>query len=199
MKHSLVLLISLSLLNLSYAQITHESPHVKDGQTIRFTLPKGYFLVEGSDITGDAMFFQGKGVEISEVDPETAEGGILMIMHLIASDSSKLEDYLDGLETSILDKNERLNVIEKPKIEFFSDRKVMHGGFNGERGGENVTALYFSTIRFGNYYIFVSYQSNGDIDKILPYEKYIEIIATSEIVDTTKEDWFDFEDEEIHE
>jgi hypothetical protein len=188
MKQFLFSLLTIAFVGSSIAQTTYESPHVKEGKTIQFTIPEGYFFVDESDVAGDAMYVKKEGMDYRDVDPTEIDMGILMIMHEPNDETLQLQDYLNDLESALLEENKGLSIVEEPKIVSFNGREVLHGGFKGEMEEEKVDGLYFSSIRFGDYHIFVSYFAAGGVKDLLPYDEFIKIIASWKAVDTDKED-----------
>lgn len=188
MKHVILSLFALLFIGGSIAQTNYESSHVKDGKTFQYTIPKGYFFVENSDIMGDAMFIPQEGVDYNEVSPEELGMGILMVMHERADDETSLQIIQEGLETELMEVNEKLIVLEKPSIVQLSGREFMRGGFKGEMEGDKVEGLYFGVTRFGDYYVFLSYYAPEGVSDVLAYESFKKIMGSWKEVATTKED-----------
>lgn len=206
MKKSLTLAVLLLTITFSYAQTTYESLHVKDGETIQFTIPKGLYFVEESDVSGDAMFSQKEGVDFETVDFEQSEAGFLMIMHQGIDEYSLAHDaLLEELKAELKKEENVLTAVRYPEKITVRGRDIVQAGFKGEMEGDKVNALFVSTLNFGDYETIISYYALEQVKNPISFNEFEKIIASWKIVKTDREDEltalrsFEYENVELEE
>ncbi len=168
----------------STAQTTYESSHVKNGETIQFTIPNGFYLVEGSDVSGDAMFSQERGVDFNNVDLEKLDHDFLMVIHEAREFGMSQEELLEELKTL----QQGLVKVSAPEKVVVNGRDIVQAGFKGEMEGEEVQALYVSTLDFGDYSIAISYYAQKAVENPISFDDFEKIIASWKVVQTDRED-----------
>ncbi len=184
MKHILSLAFLFVFVGVSSAQFTYESSHVKDGETIQFTIPVGFFLVEGSNVSGDAMFAQEEGIDFNNVDLEKLEHGFLMVIHEATEFALSHDELMEGLK----EQSEGLRSVSAPEKVVVNGREIVQAGFKGEMNGEKVQALYVSTLDFGDYSIVISYYAQSAVENPISFDAFEKIIASWKVVKTDRED-----------
>lgn len=188
MKRVILTLLALLFTVELMAQTNYESSHVKDGKAFQYTIPEGYFYVENSDFSGDAMFATQEGLDYDELTEEEIGIGILMVMHERADEETSLQTIQSELENELVDVNEGVIILERPCIVQINGREFMRGGFKGTIEEEPTEGLYFGITRFGDYNIFLSYYAPEGITDVLGYESFKKIMDTGKEVATTRED-----------
>ena len=187
MKQFIFSLIALLILGSATAQIQYESPHVKDGKTIQFTLPKGFFKIANSDYEGNTLFTTKEGVDYDEVDTERENIAMLAVLHE-STEERTLEQIIDELQTDLIEANAGLIVLAEPKIIKMNGRECMVAGFKGDVEGDEMSAIYFSVTVFGDFNVVIAYYALQGIEDELTYEGFKKIMASWKEVATTRED-----------
>ncbi len=193
MKHLTLIVFSLFFVEATFSQLIYESPHVKDGKTFQYTIPKGYFYVENSDVYGEAMFATQEGLSYDELTEEEIGIGILMVMHEQADEETSLQIIQSELEKDLVDVNEGVIILEKPCIVQINGREFMRGGVKGTIEEEPTEGMYFGITRFGDYNIFLSYYAPEGITDVLGYESFKKILETGKEVAVEYDDEYDLE------
>ena len=201
MKHFLLLLITLPFAQASIAQITYESPHVKDGKTIQLTIPAAYFEVMDMG-SGNVMFATNEDVDLDVNDMGSLELAMITVMHL-QLEGETLESMKSDLEDKTGIEEEEIIVLGAPEIVDVNGRECMYAGFDGDIIEEGVNRMYFSVIEFGDYFVMVNYFGSEKLaDKEqLEYEKFKEIMLSWKEITTTKEDGmmtYDWDEDEFN-
>ena len=187
MKHLILALVSFTFLTTTSAQTAYETPHVKDGKTMQFTLPTGFFKIENSDYEGNALFTTKEGVSYDDVGIERENIAMLAVLHELTEERS-IQQIMDELKSDLIEPNTGLIVLEEPKITKVKGRNCMYAGFKGEMEGEALSGVYFSVIGFGDYNIVIAYYALEGTENLLSYENFKKIIASWNEVETTRED-----------
>lgn len=187
MKQFILPLIALLILGSANAQVQYESPHVKNGKTIFFDLPKGFFKIEDSDYEGNILFTTQEGIEYDEVEKERINLGMLAIINESTEESS-FQVMIDELKTELIEPNKELVVLAEPEISKVNGRDFMTAAFKGEMEGEIMNAVYFSVTVFGDYNIIIAYYALEGIEDYLSYKSFKKIMASWKEVATTRED-----------
>ncbi len=188
MKKSLSLALLLLIVHFSFSQTTYESSHVKNGETIQFTIPKELHFVEESDIFGDAMFSQGEGVDFSTLDFETTKDGFLLIMHQPIVSAMKQSEFLENLQSELEIQKETLTAVGGPEQIVINGKEIVQAGLKGEVDGKMAEAFFVSTLNFGDYAIFISYYANEGANNPISFKEFAKIIASWKVVKTDRED-----------
>lgn len=193
MKQILLALVMALFTSSSFGQIAYESPHVKDGKTVKFTLPKGYFEVINGTYEGNSVYVQRENVNM-EVDNLDEMGlGILSVMH-VEVDGQTLASLVDNIKAEMIAENKNLTIIDEPKISKVNGRDCFYAAMKGDVDGEIMNALYFQAIEFGDYFVMISYFAYDGTTAVMPYADFKKIIATWSEVATDREDGMMFEE-----
>jgi hypothetical protein len=196
MKH-LVLLVFCSFLGgTGFAQSFYESPHVKDGKTMTFRLPDGYYEVANSVSYGNAVFAPAPDLDINDLDIESLEFGVLAVSHEVFIEGG-LEEFVEEMRGEIMDMGETAIVIDEPHIEQVNGRSCLLTAISGIVNEEvKMDAMYISATTFGDYMIVVYYMANEKRPENLTYEDFKKISASAREITTEREDeMMTFEDE----
>lgn len=187
MKQFILPLITLLILGSATAQLEYESPHVKDGKMMQFTLPAGYFEVANSGSVGNEMFASQEEVDLKTNNMENAPIGVLEVVH-IPIEEQTLASLKADLTKELIDQNEGIVVIGTPEIIKIKGRDCMQAGFTGEIDNEAFGGIYFSVIEFGDYFIVISYYAAQQRANLLDYIEFKKIIVSWKEIETTRED-----------
>ncbi len=187
MKQFILPLITLLILGSANAQIEYESPHVKDGKTIRFTLPEGYFEVANGSFEGNEMFASQEGIDLDFDDIDKLPIGVLAVIHVLIEEQT-LASFKTDLTKELIDQNDGIIVVSQPEIVNINGRDCMQAGFKGEIEQEPFGGIYFSVVEFGDYFIVISYYAAQQIINLLDYNEFEKIIASWKEIETTRED-----------
>ncbi len=184
------LLSTLCLLMLeafTFGQTSYESPHVKDGKTIQFEIPEGYFLVGGINMKEAQIFTRKENLNIEDVREAGSALPFLAVLHLSAEENSMeslLKTLQDRVKTEVNGKIE----IEEPNIIEINGKEILFMGTKGEINGKNMDAAYVSVIAFGDYYIMLTYVAEKGVENLMNFNDFKAIISNGKEVVTEKED-----------
>ena len=187
MKHFFLPLITLLLLGSVNAQIEYESPHVKDGKTMLFTLPAGYFKVANGSFDGYSMYASREGLDMEVDEIEALPIGMIAIMHVLVEGKS-LEELLKEFTKEMIDENDGIIIVGEPEIKKVNGRDCIYTGLKGEIEEETIAGIYFSVIEFGDYFIVVTYYALEYVEELMDYKEFKKIMTTWKEVATERED-----------
>lgn len=196
MKHLALQIICFCLVGTSFSQSFYESPHVKDGKTMTFSLPSGYFEVANSVSYGNAVFAPVPDLDINDMELETLEFGVLAVSHETFTEGG-LEEFVEEMEGEIVEMGETVIIIDEPHIEQVNGRNCLLTAISGVVQDEvRMDAMYISATVFGDYMIVVYYMANEKRAENLSYEDFKKISASAREITTEREDeMMSYEDE----
>jgi hypothetical protein len=187
MKHSLITLLFFLSINTLVAQTVYESPHVKDGKTIQFIIPEGYYEVMDMGL-GNTMFASEEDIDPEENEFEEVEIGLIMMMHVV-NDGETIESLKEDMESEL--ENDGAMVISAPEIVEIKGKECLFAAFDGDFIDEGSSRAYFGIVQFGDYFVMVNYLSSKELKDHLEYNQFKGILSSYEIVATDKEDRMD--------
>ncbi|MDG1333332.1 MAG: hypothetical protein P8P74_13435 [Crocinitomicaceae bacterium] len=190
MKQYLLLVLAFIFVDASFAQSTYESPHVKDGKTIQFKIPKGFYKVDDSDFEGNSLFTTREGMDYSTVSTDRETLGMLAVFHEPIDEMSP-EGMLEDLQTELIEENPDVVVMIEPTITEEKGREFVIAAFKGDIEEEKMGGIFFSLTTFGDYNILIAYYALEGVEKPLDFKRFKSILTSWKVVDTDKEDAFE--------
>lgn len=187
MKHLTLLVLSLLFAGTTIAQSIYESPHVKDGKTITFTLPAGYHLAANSVYYGNAVYSTDPTMDIEEVEFETLEHGILAVSHETYEEGG-LEDFAEEMKTEVGEMS-GVTIIDAPHVEVLNGRKCLLAAISGVIEGESrMDAMYVSATVFGDYMVVIYYMAAQKNPENLTYANFKKVCGSAKEIATDRDD-----------
>lgn len=188
MKHLTLIVLTCLLVTTSFAQSTYESPHVKDGKTVSFAIPKGFYLVNNSENYGNAVFAPQEGLDVFEMNFEELEFGVLAVAHETFMEGG-LEDFVEEMTGEMEEMGTELTVIDHPHLEQVNGQKCLLAAISGiVDGGVRMEAMYISATAFGDYMVVFYYMAKDKKPENLTYTEFKKINASRKDVATDRED-----------
>lgn len=187
MKHLTLIIFSLLLVGSAISQTIYESPHVKDGKTITFTLPVGYHLAANSVYYGNAVYSTDPTMDVEAVEFETLEHGILAVSHETYEEGG-LEDFVEEMKTEVAEMS-GVTVIDAPHVEVLNGRKCLMAAISGVIEGESrMDAMYVSATVFGDYMVVIYYMVAQKKPENLTYANFKKVCGSAKEIATDRED-----------
>ncbi len=195
MKHLTLIVFSLFFVGATFSQLVYESPHVKDGKTITFTLPAGYYLAENSVYYGNAVYSVDPTLNVEEMEFETLEHGILAVSHE-TNEEGALEDFVEEIKGEVAEMS-GVTIIDAPHVEVLNGRKCLLAAISGVIEGEAILdAMYVSATVFGDYMVVVYYIAAEKKPENLSYANFKKVCGSAQEIATDREDGMFASDDE---
>ena len=194
MKHPFILLLVIIFASESIAQTIYESAHVKDGKTMRITIPEGFYFVDGTSFDGNAMYATQEGLHYDQISEEGKESGLIAILHE-PHEGQTIESFAQELKVEFSEMGEKATILQDPKVLKLDGRKCVVAGITGEMDGENVRGIYFGGVMFGDYLIVLGYYARESVHDVLSFDEFEQMMRSWEEISTSKEDEMLSEDE----
>lgn len=196
MKYLSLLILVLATVGSSFAQITYESPHVKDGKTMQLSIPEGFYEFSGLSTSRNTVYSNLETIDFDVEDITDLPVGLLTIAHLPREDES-LESMMEELKREVNNNEEDLAVFQSPKIVDKNGRRTMYAGLKGDIIDMDLDRMYLCVFEFGDYFIMMNYISTPLLESPLNYDKFVKISESWKEIATTKEEEFDTLEEEF--
>jgi hypothetical protein len=182
---SLFLIVLFVTSEFAAAQTVYESPHVKNGRTFQFNLPKGYFEISNSPNHAEAVYTKQKGLDFEKISIDTLSIGRIGIVHapkVLFISETFLSDAVDQLKKD----NEEIIITHELEERVINGFTCTLAGFKGRIGGEELTGAYLWSFSFGDYYVLVTYFELEGAAEVMDFASFEEIIYSLSEVETSK-------------